>query len=243
MFGIEWFWVYLLINWHLASMAWSLYMHRSKAHNLIQFSPIQTHIFRFLIWIYGQHGGRHYVEKYYVRHKKHHLHPDTEKDPHSPYYFTLKQLLHYPAVTDKEIESVPSFARTPDDWIEKNLYLPFLKYHEWFRHLLSFILFGIWGIVLSVLWKRLVVPWWGTFWANWAYHKIGFTYAGNFYPYDRSKIVLPWGIIMAGEELHANHHNYPGRANFRIRWFELDLGYLYAKLFEYLGIAQIKKAN
>lgn len=238
MFGIEWFWVYLLAKWHLASIAWSLYMHRSKSHNLIEFSPALAHIFRFLIWINGQHGGRHYVEKYYVRHKKHHLYSDTEKDPQSPFYFSLRELLHYSKVSDEEIASVPSTACTPNDWIEQNLYLPYLKYHELFRHVIALVLFGIWGLILSILWKHLVSPWWGTFWGNWAYHKIGFTYAGNLYPPDRSKIVCPWGIVMAGEELHANHHNHPARVNYRVRWFEIDLGYLYARLFVFLGLGR-----
>jgi len=47
--------------------------------------------------------------------------------------------------------------------------------------------------------------------------------------------------VIGGEELHNNHHAYPSSARFSNRWFELDIGWLYIRVMETLGLAQVKK--
>ena len=51
---------------------------------------------------------------------------------------------------------------------------------------------------------------------------------------------FPVGILHAGEEFHNNHHCQPGNPRFSHRWWELDMGYVYALLFEKLGWLKIK---
>ncbi len=63
----------------------------------------------------------------------------------------------------------------------------------------------------------------------------------TFQPEDASTNVVPWGILIGGEELHNNHHAYPSSARFSNRWFEFDIGWLYIRVMETLGLAQVKK--
>ncbi len=51
----------------------------------------------------------------------------------------------------------------------------------------------------------------------------------------------PWGILVGGEELHNNHHAYPSSAKLSNRWWEIDLGWLYIRLLEALGLAKVRR--
>ena len=44
-----------------------------------------------------------------------------------------------------------------------------------------------------------------------------------------------------GEELHNNHHAYATSAKLSNRWFEFDIGWLYIRILETLGLATVKK--
>jgi stearoyl-CoA desaturase (delta-9 desaturase) len=63
----------------------------------------------------------------------------------------------------------------------------------------------------------------------------------NFQPEDASTNIVPWGILIGGEELHNNHHAYASSARFSNRWYEFDIGWHYIRLMEALGLAQVKK--
>ncbi|HWI15363.1 MAG TPA: transposase, partial [Burkholderiales bacterium] len=63
----------------------------------------------------------------------------------------------------------------------------------------------------------------------------------TFQPEDASRNIIPWGILVGGEELHNNHHAYATSARLSSRWYEFDIGWLYIRLMEMLGLAQVKK--
>ena len=52
---------------------------------------------------------------------------------------------------------------------------------------------------------------------------------------------MPWGILIGGEELHNNHHTYPSSAKFSVKWWEIDVGWAWIRLFSWLGLARIKR--
>ncbi|WP_303909187.1 DesA/ISL3 alpha bundle tail domain-containing protein [Thiohalomonas denitrificans] len=58
---------------------------------------------------------------------------------------------------------------------------------------------------------------------------------------DASTNIVPWGIVIGGEELHNNHHAFPNSARFSSRWWEFDLGWFYIRLLSLLGLARIKR--
>jgi len=58
---------------------------------------------------------------------------------------------------------------------------------------------------------------------------------------DASTNISPWGILIAGEELHNNHHTYPTSAKLSVRRYEFDIGWMYIRLLQMAGLATVKK--
>jgi stearoyl-CoA desaturase (delta-9 desaturase) len=63
----------------------------------------------------------------------------------------------------------------------------------------------------------------------------------NFASADASTNIVPWGILIGGEELHNNHHAYGSSAKFSSRWFEVDLGWGYIRILEALHLAKVRR--
>ena len=63
----------------------------------------------------------------------------------------------------------------------------------------------------------------------------------NFSSEDASRNIVPWGILIGGEELHNNHHAYVTSAKLSSQWYEVDLGWIYIRALETLGLATVRK--
>jgi stearoyl-CoA desaturase (delta-9 desaturase) len=63
----------------------------------------------------------------------------------------------------------------------------------------------------------------------------------NFEAPDASTNISPWGILIGGEELHNNHHTYPTSAKLSVKPYEFDIGWLYIRILQSLGLATVKK--
>jgi stearoyl-CoA desaturase (delta-9 desaturase) len=61
----------------------------------------------------------------------------------------------------------------------------------------------------------------------------------NFASEDASTNIMPWGIIIGGEELHNNHHAYGTSAKLSNKWYEFDIGWLYIRIMETLRLAKV----
>ncbi len=60
---------------------------------------------------------------------------------------------------------------------------------------------------------------------------------------DASTNILPWGILIGGEELHNNHHAWPGSAKLSYHWWEFDIGWFYIRLLQGMGLARVKRVS
>jgi stearoyl-CoA desaturase (Delta-9 desaturase) len=58
---------------------------------------------------------------------------------------------------------------------------------------------------------------------------------------DASRNISPIGILIGGEELHNNHHAFPASARFSVKWYEIDIGWMYIRALKALGLATVKK--
>ena len=67
-------------------------------------------------------------------------------------------------------------------------------------------------------------------------HSVGYR---NYECDDAATNIVPIAVLIAGEELHNNHHAYPGSAKFSIRRWEFDIGWMYLRLLRFLGLAKI----
>src|SRR5690606_19275585 len=63
----------------------------------------------------------------------------------------------------------------------------------------------------------------------------------NFETDDAATNLWPLGLLVAGEELHNNHHAFPTSARFSMRRHEVDMGWLHLKVLEALGLAKIRR--
>jgi stearoyl-CoA desaturase (delta-9 desaturase) len=67
--------------------------------------------------------------------------------------------------------------------------------------------------------------------------------AGHYWGYrnydtmDNSRNLLPIGFLIAGEELHNNHHGKQWCAKFSRKWFEFDVSWFYICMLEKFGLA------
>jgi stearoyl-CoA desaturase (delta-9 desaturase) len=58
---------------------------------------------------------------------------------------------------------------------------------------------------------------------------------------DASTNILPWGILIGGEELHNNHHAHPSSAKLSSAWYEFDIGWFYIRLLDLMRLASVRK--
>ena len=191
-----------------------------------------------------------------LEHKLHHSYPDSGKDPHSPRHFTLKQQIN---VTDNSKPTSPFHIPKDFDEAHPEIYNfddkleSFLIQHStqgiYILHGISLILFGPIGLLLSlVMFKGWIKCGGATFVGNFITHGIGglvqYKHPDHLNRNNGQAVnFMPIGFLLAGEEFHSNHHCDPTSAKFSYRWWELDMGYVYALIFEKLGLLKIKRRS
>jgi stearoyl-CoA desaturase (delta-9 desaturase) len=102
---------------------------------------------------------------------------------------------------------------------------------------INFALFGFLGITIWAI-QMMWIPLFAAGVINGIGHYWGYR---NFQTEDASRNIVPWGILIGGEELHNNHHAYGSSAKLSSKWYEFDIGWLYIRVMETLGLAQVKK--
>ena len=175
-------------------------------------------------------------------HRKHHAKCETPEDPHSPQVLGIRKVLLegselYRAAANNR-ETLERYGRgTPDDWLERHVYTPHSGQGIVLMLFIDLILFGPIGLTIWAV-QMLWIPLFAAGVINGLGHYWGYR---NFTCEDASTNILPWGIVIGGEELHNNHHAYGSSAKLSNRWYEFDIGWLYIRLLEILGLASVKK--
>jgi len=232
--------IYTLIVTHITIVAVTLFLHRGQAHKGIIFHPILSHFFRFWLWLTTGMVTKQWV----AIHRKHHVFSDKEGDPHSPHVFGIwtvftKGALLY-ARGAKDTEMVEKFGvGTPDDWLERNIYTPHSRYGILLMLVIDCLFFGPWGLLVWGV-QMLWIPLWAAGVINGIGHWWGYR---NTETKDRSTNLVPWGIIIGGEELHNNHHMNPARPKLSLHWYEFDIGWMWLRLFSLVGLAEIVRLD
>src|SRR5689334_20812716 len=229
---------YTLVTTHITIAAVTIYLHRHQAHRALDLHPLVSHFFRFWLWL----TTGMVTKAWTAIHRKHHAKCETAEDPHSPQIFGIRKVLFQGAelyrVEAGKSATLDRYGHgTPDDWMERNLYSRYNVLGIVLLFVLNFILFGFIGLTVwavQMAWIPLlaagVINGIGHFWGY-----------RNFQPGDASRNIVPWGILIGGEELHNNHHAYASSARLSNRWYEFDIGWLYIRLMEMVGLAEVKK--
>ncbi len=233
--------VYTVVVTHITMIAITVFLHRSQAHRAVDLHPAVAHFFRFWLWMTTGMKTKEWV----AVHRKHHAKCETAEDPHSPVIEGITTVLLEGAelyrYAKKDPETLEKYGKgTPNDWLEKHVYsTPFMRGKQGvvLLYLLSVILFGVPGIII---WGVQMI--WTPFFAAGVINGIGHYFGyRNFECPDAARNIFPIGILVAGEELHNNHHTYGNSAKLSVHWWEFDIGWMYIKLLSYCKLAMPKR--
>ena len=234
-------WVYILIALGLTQItiaSVTIYLHRCQAHRALELQPIISHFFRFWLWLTTGIITKEWVSI----HRKHHAKVELEEDPHSPQQVGISKVLLQGAelykMEAKKLNTLKHYGHdTPDDWLERNLYSKHSYMGITLMLFLDVLFIGPIGLTIWVV-QMAWIPVFAAGVINGIGHWWGYR---NFEPLDASTNIIPLGIIVGGEELHNNHHAFASSARFSSKWYEIDLGWVYIRILQRLGLLKIKK--
>lgn len=237
--------VFLILHWYLSLFCQSFFHHRYAAHRMFDMSKTWEKVFFIVSYLLQ---GSSYLSPYAyaILHRMHHAHTDTEHDPHSPTYqknifaLMMRTIRIYSSIYRRQADVESRFMKGIPRWdsfekiahsrgskavwmaIYVAFYLAFAT-HWWMYLLLPihFMMGAVHGVII-----------------NWFAHKYGYR---NYELADTSKNLFPIDILMLGEGFHNNHHKHSSSPNFGVKWFEFDPIYPVIRLFNKLGIIQMKK--
>ncbi len=216
----------------------TLFLHREQSHGSLELHPILRHFFRFYLWFCSGTVTKEWV----AVHRRHHAYSDQAGDPHSPVVFGLKKVvlegyeLYVEGARNPEI--LTNYGKgTPDDWIERNLYSRFPKLGIVLFCVTHVVLFGIFSIIMVAL-QLVSQPFFAAGIINGVGHHFGYR---SYEMASTATNIIPWGLFIAGEELHNNHHAFPWSARFSLQKWEFDMGWLFITVFKFVGLCKVKR--
>lgn len=234
-------WGYVLVALgltHVTIASVTIFLHRHQAHRALDLHPLPSHFFRFWLWLTTGMITREWA----AIHRKHHARCETPEDPHSPQVLGLKKVLWQGAelyrVACKDRSIMDKFGHgTPDDWIENRLYTPHNGLGIFLMLGIDLLLFGPAGLAIWAV-QMVWIPFWAAGVVNGIGHYWGYR---NFENEDAATNLVPWGILIGGEELHNNHHTFGTSAKLSYKWYEFDIGWMYIRMLEIARLAKVRR--
>ena len=236
--------IFILALWYGSLFFQSFFLHRYAAHQVFTMSKTTERITFVLTWLFQ---GSSYLSAYGygIMHRIHHAYTDTEKDPHSPKYdanmFAMmwKTKTIYQDINKQRIAIEKRFTKNVPQWT---------KFDQFASSRFSRVL---WIIFYCLFFAYFVTSWWQ--WLllpiaflmapihgaiiNWFGHICGYV---NYKMTNTSKNLFPFDFLMMGEGYHNNHHKHASKANFGVKWHEVDVTYLIIKLLNAVGVIKLK---
>ncbi|MDO8651779.1 MAG: acyl-CoA desaturase [Undibacterium sp.] len=229
---------FTMVVTHITIASVTIFLHRCQAHRALELHAFPSHFFRLWLWLTtGQ-----VTKEWAAIHRKHHAKCETEEDPHSPVTRGIKKVLFEGAelyrAESKNLETIQKYGHgTPDDWIERNLYTRFSWQGIVLMLIVDLLLFGVIGVTVWAV-QMLWIPVTAAGIINGIGHYWGYR---NYDCVDASTNIFPLGILIGGEELHNNHHTFGTSAKLSSKWYEFDIGWLYIRCMEIIGLAKVRK--
>lgn len=232
--------VFTLIMTHITILMVTIFLHRCQAHRALELHPALSHFFRFWCWL----TTGMVTKEWAAIHRKHHAFADKEGDPHSPHVVGIKKVLRdgvglYQAES-RNPETMEKYGSgTPDDWMERNIYTKHSKLGVGIMLVINLVLFGPIGLSIWAI-QMMWIPVSAAGVINGIGHWFGYR---NFPNPDHARNIVPFGFLIGGEELHNNHHTFATSAKFSAKWYEFDLGWMWIRIFQALGLAKVKRVS
>ncbi len=223
---------------HVTIAAVTIYLHRHSAHRALDLHPAISHIFRFWLWL----TTGMVTKEWTAIHRKHHAKCETPEDPHSPQTRGIREVFFRGAelyrAEAKNQDTLDRYGKgTPDDWMERNLYTRYSWEGVGLMLAVNLVLFGALGATIWAV-QMAWIPIMAAGVINGIGHYWGYR---DFATADASTNIVPWGVLIGGEELHNNHHAYGSSAKFSSRWYEFDLGWTYIRILETARLAKVRR--
>ena len=223
---------------HITIVAVTIFLHRQQSHHALDLHFAVSHFFRFWLWLSTGTVTREWV----AVHRKHHARCETVDDPHSPQVRGITKVLFegYELYRQEagNPETLETYGRgTPNDWIERKLYARHPELGLAIMLAIDVVLLGPIGLTVWAV-QMLWIPFFAAGVINGVGHYWGYR---SFVLNDASRNIIPWGILVGGEELHNNHHAYAVSARLSNRWWELDIGWLYIRVLAALRLATVRR--
>lgn len=238
--------IFFFAHWYLSLFSQTFFLHRYAAHKMFTMNPFWEKVF-FVFQFITQGSSYLSPRAYAILHRMHHAYSDTDKDPHSPHHsnsvFNMmwktkdiyNDYLKYKKIPDERfLKDLPTWTKIEnlgDIWYIRiafgTLYTLFYMY---------FVPAGMWYLYLLLPIHYLMGPIHGAI-VNWSGHVHGYQ---NHNANDKSKNTLIWDFLCFGELFQNNHHMYPRKANFAVKWFELDPTYQVIRALNWCKIVQIQ---
>jgi|SRR5581483_573689 len=218
----------------LATLATTIFLHRTLSHRALSMKPWLRFLFRCLVWITVGIRPRQWV----AVHRKHHAFTDVDGDPHSP------RLLGWVTV---QFGNVALYRKVANDPEQVRRYARDLPADRWDRVLFDHSWLGLAiGITfLVVVFGPLVGLLAAAFHTvlylmlNAAVNAITHTFGSR--PNGNTATNLQWlALLTLGEGLHNNHHAAPTSAKFSLNRREIDLGWPLIALGQKLGWVTVR---
>ena len=230
--------IYTSIVTHITIAGVTIFLHRCQAHRALDLHAIPSHFFRFWLWM----TTGMVTKEWAAIHRKHHAKCETEEDPHSPVTRGIDKVVYEGAelyrIEARNTETIEKYGHgTPDDWLERNVYSKHSALGVSMLLVINIVLFGVLGLSVWAV-QMMWIPVTAAGIINGIGHYWGYR---NFDCKDASTNILPWGIIIGGEELHNNHHTYGTSAKLSSKWYEFDIGWMYITILSFFGLAKVKK--
>ena len=235
----------LIVHSTLSVFFQSFFLHRYGAHRMFTMSKAWERTFHLLTYLTQ---GSSYLNPraYAILHREHHAYTDGPKDPHSP--VNHPGFMSMMLATKTKYDNYAYRRTSPESKFEGG-------YPEWpliDRLGNSWVSSLIWGVLYTSLYVVIATEWWHFLFlpvhflmgpihgaiVNWCGHRYGYQ---NFDNNDESQNTLPLDLITLGELFQNNHHKFPNRANFGIRWFEWDPTYTVMRFMAFIGIIKLAR--
>jgi len=222
MFALTTFMYFLIFGFGV-----SMTFHRSITHRGLEMDPALEMIGKF----FASMGGTGSPISWILIHKAHHKYSDTDKDPHSAKDVLKYVIGKYPKVSAKGMRKLAESKF--NKFIHRHYYLVIFAYGAvWAAFGADYFFYGfVYPMVLNMVAGHLV---------NWYTHS---NYALNYRLHDtkdtsQNNIII--GLATWGEGFHNTHHKYPGRANFSMQFWEIDVTYWFIKILEKLKLVKVR---
>ena len=196
------------------------------------------------------------VIRWCAEHRKHHQHSDSADDPHSPHAGaggswgegikgTLRGAYHAHVGWLIAGPSKGLARYSADLRADRALVLADRHFVPWviaglvFPAVLAGVVTTSWtGVLLGFLWGglvRIMLVHHVTWSVNSVCHLWG---SAPFRSHDESRNNVLVAVLAMGEGWHNNHHAFPTSARHGLRWWELDVSYLFIRLLAGIGLAR-----